>query len=282
VSHTENRMATSTLSGLNWSERDCHMPQPTYHPTDLQPLNGGIRVLGEIGGLPCIEINSAGEAFTRLASAGDVPTTLRRFYEKVGKKLTDTGMRLKKYLDATEHEAMTLSLRVQKTPGRNELSEKDMERLCHVNARLQELERILQDKMDGMHERLEGLNPAGVEWDRWDGTDIILWLSFESDSERPSYNADAWAEDGVMEPLEVRVKLRQYRKRAHDKEPWGLDDGKDHSDLGGFEGSQLQHFHQGYLFHEIYDHADVGVLGMLNLRSIWVEVMPHRSGDFVI
>jgi len=94
------------------------MPQPTYHPTDLQPLNGGIRVLGEIGGLPCIEINSAGEAFTRLASAGDVPTTLRRFYEKVGKKLTDTGMRLKKYLDATEHEAMTLSLRVQKSPGR--------------------------------------------------------------------------------------------------------------------------------------------------------------------
>ena len=275
-------MVTLTINGLNWSERDWCMPQPTYYPSDRQPLNGGIRVLGEIGGLPCIEINNAGEAFTRLASADDVPSALRRFYSKVGKKLTDTGMRLKKYLDASEYEAMNLSLCIQNALDRNELTEKDMERLCHVNTRLQELERILHDKMDGMHERLEGLNPAGVEWDRWDGTDIILWLSFESSIERPSYNADTWADDGVMEPMEVRVKLLPYRKRAPDEEKWGLDDGKDHSDLGGFEGSQLQHFHQCYLFHEIYDHADVGTLGILNLRSIWIEVMPHRSGDFVI
>jgi len=275
-------MVTLTINGLNWSERDWCMPQPTYYPSDRQPLNGGIRVLGEIGGLPCIEINSAGEAFARLATADDVPSTLRRFYEKVGKKLTDTGMRLKKYLDATEHEAINLSVCVQNALGRNELSEKDMERLRHVNTRLQALEKVLQDKLDEMHERLEGLNPAGVEWDRWDGTDIVLWLSFESDSERPSYNADAWADDGIMEPLEIRVKLGSRRKRAHDKEPWGLDDGKVHSDLGGFEGSQLRHFHQCYLFHELLDHVDVSVWGMLHLQSIWIEVIPHRSGDFVI
>jgi len=259
------------------------MPHPIYRTADLQPLNGGIRVLGEIGGLPCIEFNNAGEAFTRLASADDVPSTLRRFYSKVGKNLTDTGMRLKKYLDATEYEAMNISLRIKNALGRNELSENDMKRLRHVNTRLQELESILQDKLDAMHERLEGLNPVGVEWDRWDGTDIILWLSFEPNSERPSYNADTWADDGIMEPLEVRVKLWSCRNRTQDdKEPWGLNDGKDHSDLGGFKDSQLQHFHQCYLFHEIYDHADVGTLGILNLRSIWIEVMPHRSGDFVI
>lgn len=62
----------------------------------------------------------------------------------------------------------------------------------------------------------------------------------------------------------------------------GLDDRQNHSDLSGCEGSQMQHFHQCYLFHELWDHADVGTWGMLNLRSIWIEVKPHRSGDFVI
>lgn len=86
-----------------------------------------------------------------------------------------------------------------------------------------------------------------------------------------------------MEPIEVKVKLWSIDIHdPDDKEPWGLDDGQNHSDLGGCEGSQMQHFHQCYLFHELWDHADVGTWGMLNLRSIWIEVMPHRSGDFVV
>ena len=48
------------------------MPRHTYHPADLQPLTGATRVLDELAGMPCIEIRSAGEAFTLLAVADDV------------------------------------------------------------------------------------------------------------------------------------------------------------------------------------------------------------------
>jgi hypothetical protein len=259
------------------------MSHSTYHPADLEPLNGATRLLDELGRSPCIDLRLAGEAFTLLASGADVPERLRRYYGKVGKKLTVTESRLKKYLRATEYEGERIARRISSTLSHHNLTEEEMDKLRHVNTRLQALEKTLQDKMDGMLERLEGLDPAGVEWDRWDGTDIILWLSFNPEKERPSYNADTWAEDGIMEPIEAKVKIWCLDKRdPTDKEPWGLDDGQNHSDLGGCEGSQMQHFHQCYLFHELWDHADVGTWGMLNLRSIWIEVMPHRSGDFVI
>lgn len=259
------------------------MPDQNYRPSDLETLNGATRLLDELGRSPCIDLRLAGEAFTQLASGEDVPLRLRRYYENVGKKLTATELRLKKYLRSTGHEGEKLSWGIRSTFHRDNLTEEEITKLRHVNARLQALEKTLQDKMNGMFDRLEGLDPADVEWDRWDGTGIILWLSFEPEKERPSYNADTWAEDGIMEPIEVKVEIRCHGKRdPDDKEPWGLDDGQNHSDLGGCEGSQMQHFYQCYLFHELWDHADVGTWGMLNLHSIWIEVMPHRSGDFVI
>jgi hypothetical protein len=259
------------------------MSKPTYHPADLEPLNGATRLLDELRGMPCIQINSAGEAFTQLSSAEDVPLPLRRYYAKVGKKLTETEARLKKYLRSAGSEGDKLSSRINKSLGRTELKEEEMNRLRHVNTRLQELEKILQQKIDGMHERLEGFNPSGVEWDKWDDGDIVLWLEIGADAERPAYDQATWGQDYLMEPLEIHVKLWCCGKYdTAEKEPWGLDDGQNHSDLGECEGSQMQHFHQCYLFHELWDHADVGFWGMLNLRSIWIEVIPHRSGDFVI
>ena len=149
-----------------------------------------------------------------------------------------------------------------------------MNLLRHVNTRLQDLEKSIQQMINGMHERLEGFDPRGTEWDKWDDSEIILWLEFSSDTARPAYNADAWAEDGMMEPLEIRVKLWSCGERRSR----GLDDGKNHSDRGGCEGSPMQYFHQCKLFHELWDHADVGAWGMLNLQSIWIEIIPHRSG----
>lgn len=254
----------------------------TYHPADLEPLNGATRLLDELGCSPCIDLRCASEAFTLLASGADVPERLRRYYGKVGKKLMLTESRLKKYLASTAHEGEKLSWRIRSTFPRNNLTEEDLCKLRKVNTRLQDLEKILQDKIDGMLERLEGLDPDGVEWDSWDGTEIILCLSFNPENERPSYNADTWAEDGLMEPIEVKVKIWCDKRDRTDEEPWGLDDRQNHSDLSGWEGEQMQHFHQCYLFHELWDHADVGTWGMLNLRSIWIEVKPHRSGDFVI
>lgn len=76
------------------------------------------------------------------------------------------------------------------------MNEEDLRNLRKVNTRLQALEKILQDKIDGMLERLEGLDPDGVEW-------------------------DSWAEDGHMEPIEVKVKIWCDKRDPTDEEPWG-------------------------------------------------------------
>lgn len=250
------------------------MPRHTYRLADLVPLTGGIRVLNEIKGMPCIQIRSAGEAFTLLASADDLPLPLRRYYEKTGKKLTDTETRLKQNLHSAKCEGQEIARRINSLLAHQKLTEDDLNRLRHVNTRLLDLEKTLQDMIDGIHERMDGFNPSGVEWDTWDASDIILWLEFWPDDERPTYSQD----DGVMEPLEIRVRLWGCGER----DPCGLDDGENHSDVDECEGHPLQHFHQCYLFHELYDHADVGLWGMLHLRSLWIEIMPHRSGDFTI
>ena len=85
------------------------MPRHTYHPADLQPLTGATRALDELAGMPCIEIRSAGEAFTLLAAADDVPLPLRRYYEKAGEKLTESELRLKQNLRSAEREGEKLS-----------------------------------------------------------------------------------------------------------------------------------------------------------------------------
>lgn len=257
------------------------MSHHTYRHSDLEPLTGGIRALREIRGMPCIEISSAGEAFTLLASAEDVPLSLRRYYAEVGKKLSGIEVSLKKYLDSARREGKKLSSRIQSALRYTDLTEENLIRLCHVNTRLQALEKPLKQMIDGMHQQMDGFNPSGVEWDDWDAYEIILWLRFEPDDQRPTYGQD-WDESSLMEPLDIRVTIMVPVKRNTEKPPWGLDDGQNHSDLGDCEGSPMQHFHQCYLFHELWDHADVSIWGMLNLRSLWIEVVPHRSGDFSI
>lgn len=258
----------------------CH----TYRHSDLEALTGGIRVLDSIDGLPCIQIRLAGEAFTLLASADETPPPLRRYYAKVGKQLTDTVTRLRKNLGSAVSEGWNLAMRINLALDRLELTEEDLNRLRHVNNRLVELEKSLKQMVEGMRERLEGLDPSGVEWDKWDSTEINLCVEIGPDSERPAYDPDTWAEDGKMEPMEIRARIWQSWKRnaTEEKSPWGLDDGQNHSDMGGCEGHPLQHFHQCYLFHELYDHAHVGLWRMLHLRSLWIEIIPHRSGDFTI
>ena len=256
----------------------------TYRHSDLEPLTGAIRALHSIDGLPCIEIRHAGETFTLLGLAEDIPPPLRLYYAKVGKKLTDTVTRLKQNLRSSESDWWKLERRVNSALESLELTEEDMSRLRHINNRLMELEKSLRKMADGMCERLEGLDPSGVEWDDWDSTEIKLRVEIGSDSERPTYAPNAWAENGEMEPIKICARItRSWKLDATEKnKPWGLDDGQNHSDLGGCEGSQMQHFQQCYLFHELFDHSNVGIWGMLNLRALWIEILPHRSGDFKI
>jgi hypothetical protein len=87
-----------------------------------------------------------------------------------------------------------------------------------------------------------------------------------------------------LEPIEIRAKIFAAWKRDTREEtrPWGLNDGQNHSDLSGCEGHPLQHFSQSYLFHELFDHANAGLWGMLHLQSLWIEIIPHRSANFQI
>ena len=255
------------------------MPRHNYRQADLLPLTGSIRAIRYLNIKNHVE--SIGEALTLLASAEDVPPPLCRYYAKVGKGLTEKITRLNRYLCSVEREGENLSRRINSALGRLNFTEEDMNRLRHVNSRLLELEKSLKQMIDGMRKRLDGLDPLGVKWDEWDMVEIILWLRVGTDPERPSYDPDnKWAEGGLMEPLDIRVELNECWNldNAEGEEPWGLDDGQNHNDLGG----AMRDFHQCYLFHEIYDHADVGFWGMLHLRSLWIEIIPHRSGDFYI
>lgn len=254
--------------------------QDGFHPSDLEMLNGTGRLLDELARSPCIDLRMAGEAFTLLASGVDVPERLRQHYEKVGRKLTGMELHLKKYLRTMQDKEARMARQIASKLPSYVLSETEMVRLHQVNARLQCLEKILKERLIELHERLNRLEPVGVEWDRWDCTEIKLWLRFNPEENRPAYNR---SDDGLLEPVVIKVGLSRFDNHTDpQRKYWGLDDGENHSDLIGCEGSQMQHFQQCYLFHELWDHAEVGMWGMLNLHSIWIEIMPHQSGDFVI
>jgi hypothetical protein len=257
------------------------MPRHPYCPADLPPLAGALRALEP--GLGS-EIRLAAQAFNLLASATDIPPPLHRYYEKVGKKLTLTAKRLSQNVNSAVGDGWKLTMRIDSALGRLPLTEEELERLRHVNNRLLELEKSLKQMVDGLRQRLEGLDPSGLESDEWDGVDIILWVNISAAPERPAYDPDTWSETGILEPIEIRAKIFAAWKRDTREEtrPWGLNDGQNHSDLSGCEGHPLQHFSQSYLFHELFDHANAGLWGMLHLQSLWIEIIPHRSANFQI
>lgn len=252
------------------------MPRHIYRHSDLLPLTGAMKTIEQFERRLRISIECDVESFSPLAAADDVPQPLRRYYSKVVKKLMAAKKCLQPLL--AECDGWALARRIESSLGRLELTEEDLSRLRHVNNRLLELEKSLKQMTDGMRERLEGLNPPGVQWDEWDMVEINLCLSIGTDSERPAYDPDVWAEEGLMESVEIRVQISVFWE-ADEEERWGLDDGQDHSEFGECGGYPLR---QGYLFHQLYDHADVGLWGMLHLQSLWIEIIPHRSGDFQI
>jgi hypothetical protein len=260
------------------------MTHHNYRHSDLETLTSAIGAIQTIGGLPCIEISCAGKAFTLLASAEDFPPPMRLYYAKVEQKLTNVVTRLRRTLRLSASEGFKLESRINSALHDLELTAEDMSRLRHVNARLLKLEKSLKQITCGMRDRLDGLVSASVDWDEWDSTEIKLWAEIGQDPERPTYDPDAWSENGEMESIKICVRITQsWAPNATEGEkPWGLDDGQNHSDMGGCSGHPMQYFNQCYLFHELFGRANVGIWGMLHLRSLWIEIIPHRSGEFVI
>lgn len=248
-----------------------------YSPADLTPLcycisrkpfyiQHDIRIATR-------QIHDAGNTFVFLGAATDIPSRLRRYYKKIGKRLFASATAIDQFMQSTQAEGDELDQHIRSILPRVELTDEVMIRLGHVNNRLRELEHSLKQKIDGLHERLKGLNPAGVAWDDWDMTEIVFSLRIEDDTNRPSYNTDTLDEADISD-LEIHVSIYELWKYIPRDDPWGLDDGKNHGDSGDIP--------QCYLFNEFYEQAGIGAWGMLHLHSLFIEIIPHRSGSFSI
>lgn len=228
-------------------------------------------------------LKSSVESLSALATADDIPASLRRYYYRYAKQLKAAEDRLRKVVKSARCDGFELSMRIQRELGTPTFTDCDLARLHHINGRLRVLEKSIKTLLVDMEKRLSALSPDGVAWDEWDCVAINLWLGFTSENERPSYDPERLADADLEEPPQICVRIWDHSclRDKHD-EAWGLDDGQDHGDLSNCNGHPLQHFNQCYLFHELYDHANIGIAGMLHLHKIWIEIIPHRSGDFMI
>lgn len=251
------------------------MPHPPYRPAGLLPLTVGIDAIDNLRA----KIRSTGSMFTRFATAANVPPSLSRYYAKVGKKLTVAGTCLDQSLEATALGGRKLSMRLKSSLGQMNLTEEDMNRLRHINNRLLELEKSLEQMVDGMLERLEGLDPPGVEWKKWGAVDIQLTVTIDTNAGQPAHDPDTMEEYDPMPPLKISWRIMKFWHGDTTEAPWGPDEEPSNSQPAGCESYPFDACH---LFNELCKHAYTGVRGMLHLCSLWIEIRPCRSGDFLI
>lgn len=225
-----------------------------------------------------------------LAASADVPIILRDYYRNLAAKVDGLGAQLGALENETRNEAQDFRYNIQRK-DQLPLSKKEMAKLYQVNARLIDLEKLLFSKATDLRTRLIGApDPTddGVKWDTWDGVDIELWLIFEPDSERPSYHHGTARDEMNLENLafnDIRIWLNINDAATFnpaDKNRWGIADGLDHNDISGIDGHPFSNLPQCSLFHEIYDHAEVGIQGMLRLSQIWFDVNLKQSGYFTL
>lgn len=257
------------------------MADEIYHHSDLELLTGTKQALEQIKVDVTVGMSLAKEACIQIGASVDVPAPLRAYFNKTGGALGAIHARLKSELDEIAEEGSTIFDSARSSLEKIQISDDVLNKLEHINDRLKMLEKSLSQMIEEMHRRCTQINPSGVEWDEWDSFEINLHLAIEHDPKRPSYDPD----DGPMECLQKTVTIYcngpHYLKKR-DKDYWGLDDGKDHGTYIPYYGNLLRQFDDCYLFHALYDHAEVGLWGILHLRSIDIEIIPHRSGRFTI
>lgn len=257
------------------------MTDEIYHYSDLELLTGSKQALEQIKVDVIVGISLAEEACTQIGSSVDVPAPLRSYFNEAGSKLGAIQARLKSELDEIVEEGSTILDLVRFSLEKIQISDDVLNELERINDRLKVLEKSLSQMIEGMHCLYNKTNTHGVEWDEVDSFEINLHLAIEHDPKRPSYDPD----DGPMECLQKTVTLycsgTHYLKKVN-KNYLGLDDGKDHGTCIPYYGHLLRQFDDCYLFHALYDHAEVGLWGILHLRSIDIEIIPHRSGRFII
>lgn len=221
-----------------------------------------------------------------LAHANDIPVSLREYFHKLGVQVGDIHARLLTLKISTKNEIQEFLLSARQRERSVTFSAAEIAKLEQVNSRLVDLEKAIYARIKDIHSHLHGLeSPAldGLKWDQWDGADVEMQLRFALDPERPSYYPDESGESIDLEQLSITVmniSLDINDVKNFDpgnSEYWGLGDGEDHNDIHADWDHPLAGLPLCFLFHELFDHAEVGVQGMLHLEEIWFDVKLQQS-----
>ncbi len=236
-----------------------------------------------------ISLDYLHQELSMLAHANDIPVSLREYFLKLGGQIGGVHAQLRAVQVAAKNEIQDFLLSARQSERSVAFSAAEIAKLVQVNSRLVELEKAIYTRIVDIHSHLHGLDsPAldGLKWDQWDGADVEMQLRFALDSERPSYYPDESGESIDLEQLSITVMnihldINDVKNfDPGNSEYWGLGDGEDHNDIHSDCDHPLAGLPLCFLFHELFDHADVGLRGMLHLEEIWFDVKLQQSGWF--
>lgn len=227
------------------------------------------------------------EEISSFVHANDLPPSLREFYRAFADRLSAIHSELKAV--GNEAESVVSDLFYKTCPKFDvELSEAEIARLLQLNQQLVTLEAAIVERVSSLSRAL-GAVPAvdttDLAWCAWDTLEVNLWLVFAKDADRPSYRPDLQdgypLENMALSDLKIYLDLNDVsRLSPNHAEYWGIGDGKDHNDIPCDFGYPLAGVPLCMLFHELFDHADVGLKGMLQLEKILLDVRLEQSATY--
>jgi hypothetical protein len=234
-----------------------------------------------------ISLNNLHRELNLLANGADIPASLCRYYGLLGTKYGHIHAQLDELMRSTRNEIRDFVMNERPRERAADYSTEQIARLVQINSQLVDFEKAIFKRVAGL--RLHDLeNPVlnGLSWDEWDGVEVELQLRFALDPERPSYYADdsgnsVYLEQISINILTIQLDINDVKNFApNNQDYWGLADGNDHNDIHPGWDHPLAGLHLCTLFHELFDHAEIGGKGMLQLKEVWFDIKMQQSGDF--
>lgn len=234
-----------------------------------------------------ISLNNLHRELNLLANGTDIPASLRRYYGLLGAKYENIHAQLELLMQSTRSEIRDFVMNERPRECATDYSAEQIARLVQINSELVDLEKAIFKRVAGLHlqdQANPGLN--GLSWDEWDGVEVELQLKFALDPERSSYYPDDSGnsvdlENIAIKPLSLCLDINDVKKFAQNNQGyWGVADGNDHNDIHPDWDHPLAGLHLCTLFHELFDHAEVGGQGMLQLEEVWFDIKMQQSGCF--
>lgn len=227
------------------------------------------------------------EDITKLAVALDVPAGLRSYFLELDERLTAIHAQLAT-LNVSSLSRVQEYFEEVMPPKFSPLSPDEVTKLLHINSRLVELETAIYTRLSNMHSQLIGQKmpvATGLQLDDFDPVEIEFYLVFNVDPMRPSYRPDGDTVESITVMRQVSLVPRINELGDFDltnADYWGIGDGKCHNDIPLASGHLLAGKPLCSLFHELFDHWDIGLKGMLQLEEIRFDIALRQSGLFAL